>query len=94
MIAYSSKSCNQVLIFVYHDLIVLILLHDKNFCDYRIIIQFFNHWFVPFIIDSVLQISMDFTDDSFTMDFRLLSEGFIGSVGEVWYCGPLKIEVQ
>ena len=38
---------------------------------------------MPFVIDSVLQISMDFTDDFFTMDFRLLSEGLvIGSVGE------------
>ena len=37
---------------------------------------------MPFVIDSFLQISMDFTNDFFTMDFRLLSEGLvIGSMG-------------
>ena len=37
---------------------------------------------MSFVIDSFLQISMDFTNDFFTMDFRLLSEGLvIGSMG-------------
>ena len=37
---------------------------------------------MPFVVDSILQISMDFTNDFFTLDFRLLSEGLvIGSMG-------------
>ena len=60
------------------NLTVLILLYDENLCDYKSMIHFFfNHWLVSFVIDLVLQISMDFTDDSFTMDFRLLSEGLV-----------------